>query len=106
VEEDDCRVEGAEWKKKAMSVFMPMSVSPHLRSAPAFEAMRPTVLVKTEQNAARRHCTLVLVRLSWRTHESEVFLSLPMRLEEEKGKEFAVHGDRSPHIANTCIMHY
>ena len=34
---------------------------------------------------------LVLVRLRWRTHEAEAFLSLPMSLEKEKAKEFAVH---------------
>ena len=34
---------------------------------------------------------LVLVRLRWRTHEGEVVLSLPMSLEKEKAKEFAVH---------------
>jgi CelD/BcsL family acetyltransferase involved in cellulose biosynthesis len=34
---------------------------------------------------------LVLVRLRWRTHEGEVVLGLPMSLEKEKAKEFAVH---------------
>ena len=34
---------------------------------------------------------LVLVRLRWRTYEAEVFHSLPMSLEKEKAKEFAVH---------------
>jgi hypothetical protein len=37
---------------------------------------------------------LVLVRLCWRTHEGEVGLSLPMSLEEEKTKKFAVHACR------------
>jgi hypothetical protein len=51
--------------------------------------MRPTLLLKTEQNAARRKRNW-----SWSgtgTHEAEVFLSLPMSLEKEKAKEFAVH---------------
>jgi hypothetical protein len=47
---------------------------------------------------------LVLVRLRWRTHEVDVFFSLPMSLEKEKAKEFAVHGDRSSHIANTSMF--
>ena len=34
---------------------------------------------------------LVLVRLRWCTHEGEAVLSLPMSLEKEKAKEFAVH---------------
>ena len=33
---------------------------------------------------------MCLVGLRWRTHEGEVVLRLPMSLEKEKAKEFAV----------------
>ena len=49
-------------------------------------------LFKLEYECRRAaEAKLVLVRMRWRTHEAEVFLSLPMSLKKEKAKEFAVH---------------
>ena len=49
-------------------------------------------LFKLEYECRRAaEAKLVLVRIRWRTHEAEVFLSLPMSLKKEKAKEFAVH---------------
>ena len=47
--------------------------------------------LQTKIECRAAEAELVLVRLRWRTHEGEVVLSLPMSLEKEKAKEFAVH---------------
>jgi hypothetical protein len=64
-----------------------------IRRAAAFAAMRPTLVfaLQTEVECRAAEAELVLVRMRWRTHEAEVFFSLPMSLEKEKAKEFAVH---------------
>ena len=51
--------------------------------------MRSNIQTGVECRAAEAE--LVLVRLRWRTHGAEVVLRLPMSLEKEKAKEFAVH---------------
>ena len=50
--------------------------------------------LQTRVECRATEAELVLVRLRWRTHEGKVGLSLPMSLEEEKMKKFAVHACR------------
>ena len=47
--------------------------------------------LQTEVECRAAEAELVLGRLRWRNHEGELVLSLPMSLEKEKAKEFAVH---------------
>jgi hypothetical protein len=64
------------------------------RRAAAVAAMRPALHFKLERVECHAvEAELVLVRLRWRTHEfheGEVSLGLPMSLQEEQTKEFAV----------------
>ena len=62
-----------------------------IRRAAALAVLRPTFALQTGVECRAAEAELVLVRLRWRTHEGEVVLSLPMSLEKDKAKEFAVH---------------
>ena len=82
---------GCEVSRRSVRGFQ-ASVCVHVDThSGCFDSDEADFALQTRVECRAAEAELVLVRLRWRTHEGEVVLSLPMSLEKEKAKEFAVH---------------